>query len=43
MKLGELENAYEFYPFKYDIDLESLQISKLFSFEKFGGEIASCK
>ena len=40
MKLDELENAYEFYPFKYDIDLESLQTSRLFSFEKFGGEIA---
>lgn len=43
MRLDELENAYEFYPFKYDVDLESLQISKLFSFEKFGGEIAISK
>ncbi len=40
MKLDELENAYEFYPFKYDVNLENLHISKLFSFEKFGGEIA---
>ena len=43
MRLDELENAYEFYPFKYDIDLENLQISKLFSFERFGGEIAISK
>lgn len=43
MRLDELENAYEFYPFKYDMDLESLQMSQLFSFEKFGGEIAISK
>lgn len=43
MKLDELENSYQFYPFKYDVDLENLQISELFSFDKFGGEIVISK
>lgn len=39
MRIEELENSYEFYPFRYDINLESLQMSEMFSFDKFGGEI----
>lgn len=39
MRLDEVENSYEFYPFKYEVDLEKLQSSELFSFDKFGGEI----
>lgn len=39
MRIEELENAYEFYPFKYEVNLEYLQMSKLFTFDKFGGEI----
>lgn len=43
MRLEELENSYEFYPFKYNLDLEILQTSGLFSFDKFGGEIVISK
>lgn len=39
MRLDELESSYEFYLFKYEVDLESLQMSELFSFDKFGGEV----
>lgn len=39
MRIEELENSYEFYPFRYDVNLERLQISEMFSFDKFGGEI----
>ncbi|MBD7915417.1 hypothetical protein H9660_09675 [Clostridium sp. Sa3CUN1] len=39
MRIEELENSYEFYPFKYDVNLENLQMSGMFSFDKFGGEI----
>ncbi len=39
MRIEELENSYEFYPFRYAINLESLQMSEMFSFDKFGGEI----
>ena len=39
MRIEEIENPYEFYPFKYNLDLECLQKSGLFSLDKFGGEI----
>lgn len=39
MKIDELEHLYEFYPFEYEKNLECLQISKLFSFDKFRDEI----
>lgn len=39
MRIEELENSYEFYPFKYEVDLESIQLSDMFSLDKFGGEI----
>lgn len=39
MSLEELENPKKFYPFKYELDLESLQASELFSFDKFGGKM----
>lgn len=38
--LNEIEKSYEFFPFSYEYSLEELQESELFSFDKFGGEIA---
>ncbi|MEO2563995.1 hypothetical protein ABHA59_08855 [Clostridium tertium] len=43
MRIEELESSYKFYPFKYELDLECLQRSELFSFDKFGGEIVISK
>lgn len=39
LKIEELENSYEFFPFNYNVNLEELQMSELFSFDKFGGEL----
>lgn len=39
VSLEELINCYEVYPFQYDINIEGLQTSEFFSFDKFGGEL----
>lgn len=39
LSIDELINDEAMFPFKYNIDLEMLQESKLFSFDRFGGEM----
>lgn len=39
LSIDELTNDEAMFPFKYNIDLEMLQESKLFFFDRFGGEM----
>lgn len=39
LKVDDLDNSAEFFPFEYKVYLEVLEVSNLFNFDKFGGEI----
>lgn len=39
LNIGELNNSPEFFPFKYNIDIDILSGNNLFFIDKFGGEL----
>lgn len=39
LKIDDLDNSVEFFPFEYELYLEIIESSNLFNLDKFGGEI----
>ncbi len=38
MSIDDIKSCYEFFPFEYELYLEQLEASEMFSFDRFGGE-----